>query len=208
VPYIVAPYEADAQLAYLERMGIADGILTEDSDLLVFGCRNVFFKLDTASSTVTNIRREDFGSVSASDGGGISLLGWSDAKFRAMAILSGCDYLPSISGIGLKTAYQLLKRHKTVANAVGALRLEGKKSVPKGYLEKYVRAEKVFLHQRVYDPTSESLVYLADLPEGEELSEDQEAYVGRSVLPFLLFPREKDTIVPVVPNSTTSSSSS
>ena len=41
VPYIVAPYEADAQLAYLEKEGIVDGIITEDSDLLVFGCRNV-----------------------------------------------------------------------------------------------------------------------------------------------------------------------
>lgn len=49
VPYIVAPYEADAQLAYLEKEGIVDGIITEDSDLLVFGCRNVstvsFFRL-------------------------------------------------------------------------------------------------------------------------------------------------------------------
>jgi exonuclease-1 len=35
VPYVVAPYEADAQLAYLERVGIVDGLITEDSDLLV-----------------------------------------------------------------------------------------------------------------------------------------------------------------------------
>jgi exonuclease-1 len=41
VPYVVAPYEADAQLAYLEKEGIVDGIITEDSDLLVFGCKNV-----------------------------------------------------------------------------------------------------------------------------------------------------------------------
>ena len=37
IPYVVAPYEADAQLAFLEREGIIDGIITEDSDLLVFG---------------------------------------------------------------------------------------------------------------------------------------------------------------------------
>ena len=46
VPYVVAPYEADAQLAYLERIGLVDGIITEDSDLLVFGCKNVLFKFD------------------------------------------------------------------------------------------------------------------------------------------------------------------
>ena len=36
VQYVVAPYEADSQLAYLERKGIIDGVLSEDSDLLVF----------------------------------------------------------------------------------------------------------------------------------------------------------------------------
>ena len=41
VDYVVAPYEADAQLCFLEREGFVDGIITEDSDLLVFGCRRV-----------------------------------------------------------------------------------------------------------------------------------------------------------------------
>lgn len=39
VDYVVAPYEADAQLCFLEREGYVDGIITEDSDLLVFGCK-------------------------------------------------------------------------------------------------------------------------------------------------------------------------
>ena len=38
---IVAPYEADAQLAYLSREGIVDLVITEDSDLLVFGSKRV-----------------------------------------------------------------------------------------------------------------------------------------------------------------------
>lgn len=42
VDFVVAPYEADAQLTYLEKHGIVDGIVTEDSDLLVFGCKKVF----------------------------------------------------------------------------------------------------------------------------------------------------------------------
>jgi len=41
IPYVVAPYEADAQLAFLEKSGICSAIITEDSDLLVFGCRKV-----------------------------------------------------------------------------------------------------------------------------------------------------------------------
>jgi exonuclease-1 len=31
-----------------------------------------------------------------------------------MAILSGCDYLDSIPGMGLKTAYRLVRQYKTV----------------------------------------------------------------------------------------------
>ena len=37
----MAPYEADAQLAYLNRSGIAQLIITEDSDLVLFGCDRV-----------------------------------------------------------------------------------------------------------------------------------------------------------------------
>jgi exonuclease 1 len=45
VPYVVAPYEADAQLAYMARCGIVDLVITEDSDLLAYGCPEVVFKL-------------------------------------------------------------------------------------------------------------------------------------------------------------------
>lgn len=45
VEFVVAPYEADAQLAYLasleaEKGGIA-AVITEDSDLVAYGCQAV-----------------------------------------------------------------------------------------------------------------------------------------------------------------------
>ncbi|KIJ62167.1 hypothetical protein HYDPIDRAFT_94973 [Hydnomerulius pinastri MD-312] len=178
IQYVVAPYEADAQMAYLERIGLVDGIITEDSDLLVFGCRKVLFKLDSVSSTITSISREDFGSVTAAEGG-VSLLGWTDAQFRTMAILSGCDYLPSIPGVGLKTAWSLLKKYRTVDQLIRALRLEGKKPVPKGYLEAFHLAEMVFLHQRVYCPLDEKFVCLTEIPAQDVLDVETEAYIGR-----------------------------
>jgi exonuclease 1 len=49
VQYVVAPYEADAQLAYLSREGIADVIITEDSDLMAFGAKKMLYKLDFQS---------------------------------------------------------------------------------------------------------------------------------------------------------------
>ena len=45
VAFIVAPYEADAQMAYLAKRGVVDIVITEDSDLLVYGCPEVVFKL-------------------------------------------------------------------------------------------------------------------------------------------------------------------
>ena len=41
VKYIVSPYESDAHIAYLLSRGHADFALTEDSDLLAFGCKKV-----------------------------------------------------------------------------------------------------------------------------------------------------------------------
>ncbi|GLB42344.1 putative xeroderma pigmentosum G I-region [Lyophyllum shimeji] len=182
VAYVVAPYEADAQMAYLERVGLVDGIITEDSDLLVFGCRNVLFKLDTVANTVVSISRKDFGAVSgpASE---ISLVGWSDVQFRAMAILSGCDYLPSIPGIGLKTACSLLRKWKTAEQVVRVIMLEGKKTVPRNYMEQFRLAELCFQHQRVYCPLQERLVHLNGV-DGDWTAE-AEAYVGDDLEPSL-----------------------
>ena len=54
--FVVAPYEADAQLAFLYREGIVDAVITEDSDLLPYGARRVFYKLDRASATGQEVR--------------------------------------------------------------------------------------------------------------------------------------------------------
>ena len=35
--YVVSPYESDAQPTYLQKIGVIDFIMTEDSDVLVFG---------------------------------------------------------------------------------------------------------------------------------------------------------------------------
>jgi exonuclease-1 len=49
VDCIVAPYEADAQLAYLNLKNIAQIVITEDSDLVLFGCTKVCGSSETYS---------------------------------------------------------------------------------------------------------------------------------------------------------------
>ena len=146
----------------------------------MFGCKNVLYKLDVVDNTVISICRDQFGSVtSSSDPNSISLYGWSDTQFRAMAILSGCDYLPSIPGIGLKTANSLLRKWRTAEQVIRAIAMEGKKSVPFHYSKEFQLAEMCFLHQRVYCPLSKKLVHLKD--PGGGLNEETDTFVGRYV---------------------------
>ena len=55
--FIVAPYEADAQIAALAQLGGGDKrgvdvVFTEDSDLVAYGCPTVLFKLDKHGSAM------------------------------------------------------------------------------------------------------------------------------------------------------------
>lgn len=45
VDAMVAPYEADAQLAFLAATGAVDAVITEDSDLVVYGVPTLLFKM-------------------------------------------------------------------------------------------------------------------------------------------------------------------
>lgn len=162
VKYLVAPYEADAQLAYLERKGMIDAILSEDSDLLVFGAKCLLTKLDQYGDCV-EINRKDF--TACRD---ISLVGWSDTEFRCMAILSGCDYLPSISGMGLKTAYQLVRKYRSIDRIVRDLAFSKRYQLPARYQESFRRADLTFLHQRVFCPIMNNIVMMTSFGPGPE----------------------------------------
>lgn len=173
VRYLVAPYEADAQLAYLERKGIIDGILSEDSDLLVFGAKCLLTKLDQYGDCV-EINRKDF--TACRD---VSLVGWTDSEFRCMAILSGCDYLTNINKMGLKTAYRLVRKYKTIERILRNLAFNNKHQIPAGYLDLFRKANLTFLHQRVFCPTSNNIVMLISL-QGDQEPEDF-TFIGRDM---------------------------
>jgi len=175
IPYVVAPYEADSQLAYLEQQGTIQGVLSEDSDLLVFGVRCLLTKLDQYGECVM-IRRDDFTACRE-----LSLVGWKLSDFRIMAMLSGCDYLPGIQGMGLKTAYRLVRQHKTVDRLIRAIQFDGKKKVPADYLESFTKAEQTFLYQWVYCHEAKRLVNLTKVP--ADLDVANMPYIGKFVDP-------------------------
>jgi len=173
VQVLVAPYEADAQLVYLEKEGIIDGILSEDSDLLVFGAKKLITKLDQ-HGTCIEINRGDL--ILTKE---VSFAGWSDSMFRRMAILSGCDYLSSVNGVGLRTAHGFVKKHKEIAKITRVMALTGKHMVPPDYLAKFADAERAFLYHRVFCPRAGKLVHLNTLP--PDLKVEDMPYLGADV---------------------------
>ncbi|KAJ5233599.1 uncharacterized protein N7469_005365 [Penicillium citrinum] len=195
VQYVVAPYEADAQLVYLEQHGHIQGIISEDSDLLVFGAKRLLSKLDQHGECI-EINRADFTACRE-----VSLVGWSDADFRRMCILSGCDYLANIPKMGLKTAYRSIRKHKTVEKALRMIQFDGQFKVPAGYLANFIQAELTFLYQRVYCPTAQKLVTLTVPEDGINLDElpfiggDVEANIAAGVSCGDLDPSTKEPII-------------
>lgn len=175
VPYIVAPYEADAQLVYLERHGFTNGIISEDSDLLVFGAKRLLTKMDQYGQCV-EINRRDFGAVRE-----ISLTGWTDDQFRQMAIFSGCDYLESIGNMGLRTAYRMMRKYKTPERVIRMLHFDGKFRVSENYLAQYKQAELTFIYQRVFCPQKKHLVLLTEPNPASPLDIEEMPYIGARV---------------------------
>ena len=114
----MAPYEADAQLAYLNKIDVAQIIITEDSDLILFGCekvkKNFFFNCfnRTVYKIIYKLDMNGFGQLVQKEKI-ISITQFDSAdnfeRFRWMCILSGCDYLENLPGIGLGKAKKLLK---------------------------------------------------------------------------------------------------
>ena len=83
---MVAPYEADAQLAFLSRMDIVDLVISEDSDTIVYGCKSVLFKLDKEGNGDL-IKRSDLGTNEA-----LSFAHWADDLFNLPGVTTCQEY--------------------------------------------------------------------------------------------------------------------
>jgi len=144
IEFVVAPFEADAQIAYLCQTGYCDFAITEDSDLIAFGCDVVLFKMSRFGEAM-EYRFDALHKVKE-----LRLGHFTKDNLLDMCILSGCDYLPCVPGVGLKRAHTLLTKHKTAQRVIWSLRVSGKYDVPNKYEESFRRAKQTFLHQRIF----------------------------------------------------------
>lgn len=119
--FVVAPYEADAQMAHLALRNKVAAIITEDSDLLLFShlqpmppSYRILFKLDRRTGFADGIAMDRLGECKE-----LPLFRMSHVQFRQMCILSGCDYIASLPSVGLKSALSLMSRNQFDIRKVG-----------------------------------------------------------------------------------------
>jgi len=94
--------EADSQLADLVSRGIVDYVATDDTDILIFGGKNILknFSVDP-TKTIEQISLAKFRTDT----------GLTQAQLVDLAILLGCDYCSTIKGIGPVSAYKLIQTY-------------------------------------------------------------------------------------------------
>eukprot|EP00667_Euglena_gracilis_P008523 EG_transcript_8622 len=160
VEFLVAPYEADAQLAYLARTGYVTAVISEDSDLLAYQTPRVLFKMDKFGNG-TEVRLVDLPLNP-----GMSFLHFTPLMILTVCILAGCDYLPNLPSIGVKTAHRLVQQYKTIDRILQVLQADPKFALASlslaAYAERFQQAVLTFQHHYVYDPMARDVRHLED----------------------------------------------
>jgi len=103
IPYIDSVEEADAQMVCLLQNKLVYAVATEDMDLLTFGADRLlrnFFSLK--ENNIIEIDRDKI----------LKQLKMTGDQFIDVSILLGCDYLPTVEGIGLVKTYDYMTKYK------------------------------------------------------------------------------------------------
>lgn len=162
IKYIVAPFEADAQLAYLYKQKLIDCVLTNDSDLIIYGVEHIMF-LRPKENTYYEYQPSDE----------LTYVNNMEKMYLPMiAFLIGCDYFKGIKGVGWKRAFELVKEtikktkdlpreneliFKALYNEMKSKKYIKELENEDILLKKYLMVYKVYTTQYVIDPRDSKL---------------------------------------------------
>ncbi|KAL8826141.1 MAG: hypothetical protein Q9170_007518 [Blastenia crenularia] len=104
LPYITAPMEAEAQCAELVSLGLVDGIVTDDSDIFLFGGTRVYKNMFNQAKFVECYLTSDLEKEYSLD----------RQKLIGVAHLLGSDYTEGIPSVGPVTALEILSEFDTL----------------------------------------------------------------------------------------------
>ncbi|KAL0651553.1 hypothetical protein Bca4012_094244 [Brassica carinata] len=180
VEFIVAPYEADAQLAYLSSLELEQGgiaaVITEDSDLLAYGCK----AMDRYGKGEELILDNVFQAADQKP----SFQNFDQELFTAMCVLAGCDFLPSVPGVGISRAHGFISKYQSVERVLSVLKTKKGKLVPEDYSSSLMEAVSVFQYARVYDFHGKKLKHLKPLSQNlMDLPVEQLEFLGPDLSP-------------------------
>ncbi|CAO3630549.1 unnamed protein product [Mucor hiemalis] len=145
VQHIVAPYDVGPQLAYMEKFKQVSAIVTEDSELLAFGCNKIIYRLDRQGNG-KSVRFDDI--VDTEE---LGIKEFTRDMFRYMCITTGCSYLSSISVAGINRARELVKNNPTIEKLFRALKNRFSTNITEPYMKGFKQADAAFLYQYVFD---------------------------------------------------------
>jgi DNA excision repair protein ERCC-5 len=103
--HLEAPSEAEAQCAVLEELGLVDGIVTEDSDVFVFGGKTIYKNIFEEQKYVEVYKADD----AARD------MRLGQNEMVALAMLLGGDYTEGVRGVGIVNAMEILETFSMAA---------------------------------------------------------------------------------------------
>ncbi|XP_035485175.1 DNA excision repair protein ERCC-5 [Scophthalmus maximus] len=98
VPFLMAPTEAEAQCAALDRADQTHGTITDDSDVWLFGGRHVYKNFFSQDKYVEHYQFSDLQNQ----------LGLDRTKLINLAYLLGSDYTEGVPGVGYVTGMEIL----------------------------------------------------------------------------------------------------
>lgn len=112
-PYLQAIGEADHMIATLAKEGLIDGVFSEDLDMLTHGIPALIRGVTTGRSTgiLSLFKLTDI----------LAELKLTMTQFVELCILCGCDYAPTITGIGPVKGHALLLKYGSINNIIKEL---------------------------------------------------------------------------------------
>ena len=112
VPMLQAAEEADFLCAKLCKDGITSAVLSEDMDLLTHGATKLLRGINS-----TEFRKDGILTEYSLDKI-LAYSGLSMSEFIDTCILCGCDYADPPKGVGCKSAFRFIKKHRTIEEVI------------------------------------------------------------------------------------------
>ena len=167
IKIIVAPYEADAQIAYLYYTKKIYFAITEDSDLIPYGVKRIAFKLsEYGDFEYLNLNINEITNYNNLNDESKFLANLTHLKLVQFCVMLGCDYIKSIKGLGAKTLIKLFKEIENFEKIIksissfGKYKFEEQKGDSNLYYIQAKLACSVFYYQIIYDIDEKKLKHL------------------------------------------------